>query len=182
MPYGPTIAGALALRKAKLITRPTLMNMALKYLAGKTRTEVEAIGQTIFESRLFSKLNPIGLAEIQRRRDDGYKVVVLSGAFDFILKHFCDRHDIDHWQSTQIAYQDSVCSGRLDGVEFLGEAKRAYLKNHFSQMGVDWNQSCAYSDEIVDAPLFSMVGNRFLVGRRFQDVSCELSDIRQIRW
>jgi phosphatidylglycerophosphatase C len=176
------LLSAAALRKAGLVGRSTLMNIALGTLKGKTRAEVELIGQMIFENKLLPNLNKLGIAEMQKKRDEGYGLVILSGAFDFILKPFCDFYQIDLWQSTRLAYTNDICAGRLAGVEFLGEEKRTYLQNHFSQSTINWAESCAYSDELVDLPLFSLVGTKFLIVDRSQRMSHTPEDIKRVSW
>jgi phosphatidylglycerophosphatase C len=176
------LLSATALRKAGLIGRPALMNIALGTLKGKTRTEVELIGEMIFVNKLLPNLNKLGIAEMQKKRDEGYGLVILSGAFDFILKPFCDFYKIDHWQSTRLAYTNDICSGRLAGVEFLGEEKRTYLQNYFSQSTIDWAESCAYSDELTDLPLFSLVGTKFLIVDRSQQIPSSPENIQRVFW
>jgi phosphatidylglycerophosphatase C len=181
-PTSLRIMAATAMRKARLVTRPTLMNIALDSLKGKTRVEVESIGRAIFEKTILPNINQLGILEMKKKHEEGYEIIVLSGAFDFILKPFCESYGIDHWHSTQIAYLDNVCSGRLEGIEFLGEAKRIYLQNRFSSNKINWNESCAYSDELTDIPLFSMVGCKFLiVGDSGSQISLP-QDIQCVRW
>jgi phosphatidylglycerophosphatase C len=176
------LLSATALRKAGLVGRSTLMNIALGTLKGKTRAEVESIGEMIFENKLLPNLNKLGIAEMQKKRDEGYGLVILSGAFDFILKPFCDFYQIDLWQSTRLEYTNDICSGRLAGAEFLGEEKRTYLQNYFSQSTINWAESCAYSDELVDLPLFSLVGTKFLIVGRTQQMSHTPEDIKRVSW
>jgi phosphatidylglycerophosphatase C len=181
-PTSLRLLSTIALRKAGLVTRPALMGMALQSLKGKTRGEIELIGKEIFETKIVPNLNEIGISEMQKRRTDGYDLIVLSGAFDFILKPFCDLYGIDHWRSTRIAYVNSICSGRLEGEEFLGEAKRLYLQGHFIERNIDWAESCAYSDELVDLPLFSMVGTKIFVAGKSQQQIALPDGIQHVFW
>jgi phosphoserine phosphatase len=139
------------------------MNIALSSLKGKTRDEVEHVGRLIFERTIAPNINEAGLMEMKKKSNEGYGVIILSGAFDFILKPFCDFYGVEQWNSTRIAYSNGICTGKLDGVELLGEAKCFYLQNSFSQTEINWVESCAYSDELTDLPLFSMVGSRFFI-------------------
>ncbi len=157
------LLSAVVLRKANIVSRSALIHLALAYLKGKTRSEVEMLGQDIYRKHIFPQLNRTGLCEMENKRQAGYRIIVLSGAFDFMLKPFCETHQIDQWRSTQLAYQDNICSGALEGEQFLGEAKSIYLQHVFSNANVDWGSSCAYSDEACDLPLLSLVGDRYFV-------------------
>jgi len=182
-PNSLKLMGAVALRKAGLVGRPTLLNIALGSLKGKTRAEVELIGKSIFKATLLPNLNKMGIAEMQKKRDEGYGLVILSGAFDFILKPFCDFYQIDHWQSTRLAYTNGICCGHLEGPEFLGDEKRIYVQNYFSQSSINWMESCAYSDELVDLPLFSLVGTKILIlGHRPQQIPYLPENIKRVIW
>jgi HAD superfamily hydrolase (TIGR01490 family) len=181
-PISLKIMSATALRKAGLVTRSTLMNIALNSLKGKTRDEVELIGRSIFEKTILPNLNKIGISEMKNKHDEGYDVIILSGAFDFILKPFCDFYEIDHWHSTQITYSNGICTGRLNGIEFLGEAKRRYLQDHFFESKINWPESCAYSDELADLPLLSMVGSKFFVVSNSRRQSSLAEDIQCVHW
>lgn len=181
-PIGVIVAGAAVLRKAGLMTRPALMRLSLAYLEGKTRTEIELLGKKIFDHEILPNLNKSGIAEMQKKRDAGYGIVILSGAFDFLLKPFCELYEIDHWQSTRLAYDNNICSGWIEGVEFLGKAKSLYLQRYFAQSNIDWAESCAYSDELVDLPLLSMVGNKFLVLNHPVQPSASPEDIQRVFW
>lgn len=153
----------IALRKFRLMGRPALMRLALGTLKGKTRAEVEAIGRELYRSALKPRIAEAGLAEIRARRDEGCTVLILSGAFDFLLRPFCVAEAIDCWNSTRLGYERDRCTGFLDGPEHLGEAKSSYVQEIFRGKDIDWQGSSVYSDELTDLPLFSLVGNKFFV-------------------
>jgi phosphatidylglycerophosphatase C len=181
-PAAVKVMGATALRKLRLISRQSLMNIALESLKGKTRVDIELIGRLIFEKTLLPNIREAGLAEMKKKHDEGYSVVILSGAFDFILKPFCSFYEIDHWNSSRILYSNDVCCGKIEGIEFLGDAKRRYLLDRFSQNNVNWGESCAYSDELTDLPLFSLVGFKFFVLGSSQRHLPLPEDIRCVSW
>jgi phosphatidylglycerophosphatase C len=181
-PIALKVMGVTALRRLKLISRPFLMKIALESLKGKTREEVELIGRSIFEETILPNAHKTALTEMKKKRDAGYTVLILSGAFDFILKPFCDFYEIDHWHSTQILYSNELCTGGIDGIEFLGTAKRDYLVEYFSESNVNWGESCAYSDELTDLPLFSLVGSKFFVLNGSQRDMLLPEDIQCASW
>lgn len=160
---GLLILAGLVLRRFRFIGRSTLMRLALRIVKGKTRAEVEAIGQELYESALKPHIAEPGLLEIRRKREEGCKILVLSGAFDFLLGPFCVAQEIESWRSTRLDYELDRCTGSLEGSEHLGEAKSLYVRELFREREIDWQGSSVYSDELTDLPLFSLVGNKYFV-------------------
>jgi len=160
---GFLILFGLVLRKFGLISRPALMRLALRIVKGKTRADVEAIGQQLYESALKPYIAEAGLLEIRAKRDEGCTVLVLSGAFDFLVGPFCADQSIDLWRSTRLGCKQDCCTGSLEGSEHLAEAKSAYVQELFLEKDIDWGGSSVYSDELTDLPLFSLVGNKYFI-------------------
>jgi phosphoserine phosphatase len=172
----------LVLRKLRVISRPTLMGLALGVIKGKTRAEVEAIGQELYESALKPYIAEAGLSEIRAKRNDGCTILVLSGAFDFLLMPFCVDQGVDSWRSTRLRYELDRCTGLLEGLEHLAEQKSLYVQKLFAGCDVDWRNSSVYSDELADLPLFSLVGNKYFIVRNGGKPPELPSDFRLLMW
>jgi HAD superfamily phosphoserine phosphatase-like hydrolase len=140
------------------------------------------LGQRLYALAVLPRLNPLALAEMKKRRAAGYQIIVLSGAFDFMLQPFCDAYDINNWQCTRLAFADDLCQGTLEGPEFLGEEKVRYLTERFAANRVDWEASCAYSDEIRDVPVLSLVGNPFLLADAMKSATDLPSKFQVVDW
>lgn len=160
---GFLILFGFVLRKLRLISRSALMRLGLRIIQGKTRADVEAIGQELYESALKPHIAEAGLLEIRTKRDEGCTIVVLSGAFEFLLGPFCADQGIDLWRSTRLSYELDRCTGFLEGSEHLAEAKSLYVQELFMGREIDWEESSVYSDELTDLPLFSLVGNKYFI-------------------
>jgi len=174
---GFLILAGLLLRRLGLISRPTLMQLALRTVQGKSRADVEGIGQELYESALKPHIAEAGLLEIEAKRNEGYIILILSGAFDFLLGPFCADQNIDLWHSTRLGYDLDRCTGFLEGSENLAEAKSLYVQELFKGRDVDWHGSSVYSDELTDLPLFSLVGNKYFItrnGKTPPDLPCNL--------
>lgn len=179
---GFPILFGLALRKLGLISRPALMRLALRLLKGKTRAEVEAIGHELYESALKPYIAEAGLVEIKAKRDEGCTVLVLSGAFDFLLGPFCADQSVDLWRSTRLNYDLDRCTGSLEGGEHLAEAKSLYVQELFKEKNIDWEESSVYSDELTDLPLFSLVGNKYFIVHDGRKPPSLPTNFKVLRW
>jgi len=172
----------LVLRKLRVISRPSLMRLALRILRGKTRADVEAIGKELYESALKPYITQAGLLEIGAKRDEGYTILILSGAFDFLLGPFCADQDIDLWHSTRLSYELDRCTGFLEGPEHLAAAKSFYIQELFKGTEIDWQGSSVYSDELSDLPLFSLVGNKYFIVHEGKKPPVLPSDFKLLMW
>lgn len=179
---GLRVLAGLVLRKLKVIDRPTLMSLSLHLLKGKTRSKVEMIGRDLYDSLLKPAISEAGLAEIRAKRKEGCTILILSGAFDFLLAPFCASQGIDCWRSTRLAYEQERCTGLLEGGEHLAETKSVHLQELFADHDVDWQASSVYSDELTDIPLFSLVGNKYFVVHDGNSPPKLPSDMKILRW
>ena len=155
---------ALAARQARLISSASLKNVALARFSDASRDELDALGRRIYENHLRPEVIPAALATLQRHRTDGFRVVVISGAFDFLLEPFCREHGLVDRVGTGLAWDGDRCRGRLGGPEMRAEEKVKFLQRNFADTPVDWSASVAYSDELTDLPMLRCVGNGFVVG------------------
>ena len=153
------IAPAVVLRQTGLLSSSALKNRLLDEFRGWSRARLNQLGESLYDSRLRPCLIPPAIAELRIRREKGFQLVVVSGAFDFLLAPFCAEHGITLYGCSQVGFDGDTCTGRIQGSEMLGETKRRFLARQFSRTPVDWDQSYAYSDELTDLPLLAMVGN-----------------------
>lgn len=150
---------ALILRRMRVVRGNVLKNTLLSQFRGWPRTQVRDFGAVFYARKIRPILMRSALAEMALRREQGFQIVVVSGAFDFVLEPYCEEHMVEHRQGTELAYSGEICMGRLRGEEMRGEQKRLWLTNRFAGVSVDWDASFAYSDEWSDVPMLAMVGN-----------------------
>jgi HAD superfamily hydrolase (TIGR01490 family) len=151
------------LRTLQIASSENFKNVVLSELRGWPREAVARLGRQLYERELRPFLRPAGIQELNKLRASGFTPVVVSGAFDFFIHPFCAEHGIDSYFCTHVAFAEETCLGRLEGPEMRGEIKCQALRGHFAAGQVDWEGSCAFSDEISDLPLFDLVGHAYLV-------------------
>jgi HAD superfamily hydrolase (TIGR01490 family) len=157
---------ALAVRRVRLISSESLKDIALALFRDGSRDELEALGRQNYGNHLRPEVVLVALAALRRHRTDGFRVVVISVAFNFLLEPFCQEHGLVDRVGTGLARDGDRCLGRLGGPEMRAEEKVKFLRRHFAATPVDWSTSVAYSDELTDLPMLQCVGNGFVVGGR----------------
>jgi HAD superfamily hydrolase (TIGR01490 family) len=155
---------ALARRFAGISSPSDLKNTALSCMRGWTSSEVDALGARIYDKYLRPNLFARGLAELRLRQSEGYRVIVVSGAFDFLLRPFCAEYGVPECVCTRLAFEGDRCLGMLADKEVRGEYKRMSLERYLGNEKIAWDESRVYSDELNDLPIFQLVKNAFLVG------------------
>lgn len=154
----PGLLAAFAWRRMRLLSSRALQERALGAWRGRTRAEVTRTGEQLYHLLIEPHLRPAGLQEIERCRAEDFEVVVLSGAFDFLVQPFAETCEIARWRATRLEYDAEVFTGRLLEASLTGEAKAAALASLGAGETVDWAASRAYGNESGDLPVLRLVG------------------------
>ena len=176
-----SITTALALRKLRLMTSEQLKNVVLAGFHGWSAERLGALGQRLYDNDLRPWLRPMAIQELRTRRADGFVAVVVSGAFEFLLRPFCVEYGLEICGCTQVAFSGERCLGHLAGPEMRAEHKCKALRDRFDKEQVDWGGSCAFADEPADLPVFQMVGQPFMVNCP-ASIQAEHSRIQAVFW
>ena len=131
------IAPWFVVRQLRLIPGPALKNAVLAEFRGWPRARLADFGRAFYARRLRPRLMVKAIAEMDKRRTEGFVLVIVSGAFDFLLAPFCAEHCIGVCAGTKCDFSGDTCLGRLAGAEMRGEVKRQFLHAQFAEQGVD---------------------------------------------
>jgi HAD superfamily hydrolase (TIGR01490 family) len=155
----PGLLFCLLLRWLGLVPARFLKNRTLGIMRGLTGAEVSALGRRLYAELLAPRLRPAGLQEIATRRAGGCEIVLVTGAFDFLVAPLVEAQAIALWRATGVAFSNGRCEGVIGGVELAGEEKLRAVENLFAGQKVDWAASWAYGDEEGDVSLLTHVGH-----------------------
>jgi fatty acyl-CoA reductase len=128
-----------------------------KNYAGWKPARARHLGQESFPGFTLSRIYPGALACLRKHKEMGHRVVLLSGALDFLLDPMRDL--ADDVLCASLAEEDGVYTGELSGAPVAGEARARMLASYARKRGVDLNRSYAYADSISDLPMLEAVGN-----------------------
>ena len=101
------------------------------------------------------------MALVQRHRNQGHIIILLSGSFTDFLETVKQRLGADYVVGTKLEVRNNSYTGRIVKPLCYGTNKARLLKEFISQtrLNVDLGLSFAYADSIVDAPVLETVGN-----------------------
>ncbi len=125
--------------------------------SGADHAQVIAQGQRFFEEVLPGSLRPMAMARMQWHLDQGDTVVVVSGAFDLYLSHWCRAHGVDLICSSLEA-RDGVLTGRYLGAQCVGPEKaRRVLERYRLE---NYAAVYAYGDTPEDRAMLALASRR----------------------
>jgi len=114
------------------------------------------LGAESFSGYVLKRLYPEAVETLREHKRAGHRVVLLSGALDFILEPFEDL--ADDVLTARLEEEDGVYTGELSGAPVAGEARARMLASFARRRNVDLSRSYAYADSISDLPMLEAVG------------------------
>ncbi len=128
-----------------------------KNYAGWKPSRARHLGQESFAGFTLDRIFPDALQQLRDHKAAGHRIVLLSGALDFLLEPMKDLAD-DVLCST-LAQENGAYTGELTGAPVAGDARARMLASFARRRGLDLSRSYAYADSISDLPMLEAVGN-----------------------
>ncbi|MDQ3182295.1 MAG: HAD-IB family hydrolase [Actinomycetota bacterium] len=139
------------------ISRAHFNRAFYKNYAGWKPSRARHLGQESFAGFTLDRIFPDALQQLRDHKASGHRVVLLSGALDFLLEPMKDLAD-DVLCST-LAQENGTYTGELTGAPVAGDARARMLASFARRRGLDLSRSYAYADSISDLPMLEAVGN-----------------------
>ncbi len=115
------------------------------------------LGKESFSGFTLERMYPEALEALRKHRKAGHRVVLLSGALDFLLEPFEDM--VDDVLCARLSEENGAYTGELTGAPVAGDARARMLASFARRRGLDLSKSYAYADSISDLPMLEAVGN-----------------------
>lgn len=119
-------------------------------------------GQTFADEMLPGVLRPEVMERIRWHQSQGDQVVVVSGAFDIYLSHWCSQHQLDLICSS-LEHRDGKLTGRYLGQQCVRSEKSRRVRERFDL--TRFSQIYAYGDTVEDEELLALAHRRFYQGK-----------------
>ena len=136
---------------------------ALSFIAGHTVTELEDLGEEIFEEAMAHRIWPGTRALAQLHLDQGQRVWLVTAAPIEIARIIARRLGLTGAMGTVSEHLDGVYTGQLVGDMLHGPAKAEAIKALAAREGLDLAACSAYSDSVNDLPMLSLVGHPYAI-------------------
>lgn len=129
-------------------------------LRGWPLAEAQALFEQLTAAQVAPNVRPDVLDRLDRHRDQGHLVALVSGTFAPLLETIARRLGVGHAIGTPLEVRDGRYTGRIVPPLCQSEGKpervRAYLAAQ--NVEIEWPASYAYADRNTDIPLLELVG------------------------
>jgi len=132
---------------------------ALSFVEGRPVTELERLGEEIFDESMVDKLIPGTLAIAQGHLDAGQQVWLVTATPVELATVIAKRLGLTGALGTVAEVRNGIYTGHLDGPPLHGLAKAEAIRAIAEREGLDLARCSAYSDSSNDIPMLSLVGN-----------------------
>jgi len=128
-------------------------------IGGKDRNELESLAISFAKGPLRRLENPEALEELQRHRDQGHRLVLLSASPDLYLEPWGRARGFHDIVSTRLEFRNGSATGRILGANCKGAEKLHRMRDLLP----DWDdcESWAYGDSPSDQPLLKTARHAF---------------------
>jgi HAD superfamily hydrolase (TIGR01490 family) len=144
---------------AEMKDRRLFNELLFSVYEGTSEDRLLLLADEAFDTVLKRALYPNAKDLVQRCRDQGHDVVLISGALDFLMKRLADHLGATHVIANRLEIKDGFATGRLLRPVVAGPEKARLLRDHARAHGHDLDQCFAYSDSYSDVPMLSVVGH-----------------------
>ncbi len=132
---------------------------ALSVIAGHTVTELESLGEEIFDEAMAHRIWPGTRAFAQMHLDQGQRVWLVTAAPVEIARIIAQRLGLTGALGTVAEHHDGVYTGALVGELLHGPAKAEAVRSLAVREGLNLRRCAAYSDSFNDLPMLRLVGD-----------------------
>jgi HAD superfamily hydrolase (TIGR01490 family) len=132
---------------------------ALAFIKGHRVSELQGLGEEIFDEVMARRIWPGTRALAQIHLDQGQRVWLVTAAPVEIATTIAGRLGLTGALGTVSEHEGGVYTGRLVGEMLHGPAKAAAVLALAAREGLDLSRCSAYSDSANDLPMLELVGH-----------------------
>ncbi len=135
------------------------LEFALAPLAAHDVSQLKEWREQFIEEKIKSILLPAAFDLIDKHRNDGDKLLVITATNKFVTEPIVDLYGIDNLLATAPEYVNGRFTGKVSGIPCFQDGKVKQLESWLDETGVTLNGSWFYSDSLNDLPLLQRVDN-----------------------
>ena len=128
------------------------------YLRGFEWRDIERVGKRFFDTTVAGKISRKAISCIDRHRQNGDRMLLLSGMPEFLLANFSEYLGINEFVGSVLEVDSGRLTGRTLGTFPLADGKVKALAPVLERGGIPWSGVTAYADHILDRKLLEKVG------------------------
>ncbi|MHC3994926.1 HAD family hydrolase [Thiomicrolovo sp. ZZH C-3] len=136
---------------------------ATRFLAGEDMREIETSSREFIFNRLVDKINPQTEALLHELREAGYRIVLMSGSYGFIVAHVADYFSADSFFASELESVEGRLTGGFRSDQLF--TKKMRLESVYPQI----DELIVVSDNKTDYDLLSAADKAYVVCNKKKD-------------
>jgi len=128
------------------------------YLGGFSAEYMDNIGSVFFKSHIANRISKNGIIRLNEHKDNGDRVVLLSGMPEFLLKNFAEFLEVEEFYGSVMEINNHKFTGKTVGVFPIVKGKTDVVEKILKRHDLDWHHVTAYADHYHDRYLLQKAG------------------------
>ncbi|WP_396157207.1 HAD family hydrolase [Flavobacterium sp.] len=139
--------------------------LKLYQIKGVSQEKVNQLAQDYYEEILMNNLiEPVyQLLESHSKNND--TILIISGGYLPYVKYFSEKHHIENYFATKIAYRFGKITGNFDESDCMFDQKVYLLEKFINETNIIYSKSIVYSDSITDLPLLKWADEAVVISK-----------------
>ncbi len=127
--------------------------------AGMPESWLKQQAPGLFEQETAQKIYSGSRELLERDRQAGYKLVLVTGGLDFAVEHASAALGFDYLLANKMVFSDGIATGRLHEPLLAEQGKTDAIRTFCREHHVDPNSLKAYSDSYSDLAMLEMAAH-----------------------
>ncbi len=144
---------------AEMRDRRRFNEMLFMHFKGVTEDRMAVLSEEMLDSLIKPRLFAGSKDLVQKCKDAGQRVVLITGNLDTIIEPLAELLGADKVIANRLEFKDLVATGRLMRPVVAGPTKARLMVEDARSVGHDLANCHAYSDSFSDVPMLSVVGH-----------------------
>lgn len=128
------------------------------YLKGLSVSTVDKYSESCFYQHIGSALSQRGKQKVEALRQEGYKILIISGAPVFLARHLKPVYNPHYVVCTEVEIRNGYYSGKITGMHPYGKRKKFILESMQRELDIDFNKSIVFADHHADVYHMKLFG------------------------
>jgi HAD superfamily hydrolase (TIGR01490 family) len=156
---GRALLRAPQMAAAELADRRVFNELLFSSYAGMSEDRLVILADEVFEKVIRPSMFRTAIELIQKSRDAGHEIVLVSGSLDVLLQLLAAHVGGATIIGNRLEMKDGVATGKLLAPVIAGPEKARVIRDHARANGHDLDDCFAFSDSYSDVPMLSVVGH-----------------------
>jgi HAD superfamily hydrolase (TIGR01490 family) len=156
---GRALLRAPSMALAEMIDRRMFNELLFAQYEGTSEDRLVCLAEEVFEKVIRPSMYKSSIDLVQKSRDAGHEIVLISGSIEVILQLVADHIGGATIIGNRLEIKNGVATGKLIAPVIAGPEKARVIREHARSRGYDLDECFAFSDSYSDVPMLSVVGH-----------------------